>query len=134
MIHTTYIKIYGMNNQKKFGVWMDNYNAAVVGSINSETDSQMVLGHVVGEQSSQNSSEKNGNNQERMLQAKFFKEITTYLQNATHVHLTGTGQAQEQFIRYLADTPQFKNTITSECTSNKMSDERLVEFMTDKFK
>lgn len=123
-----------MSNQKKFGVWMDNYNAAVVGSINSETDSQMVLGHVVGEQSSQNSSEKNGNNQERMLQAKFFKEITTYLQNATHVHLTGTGQAQEQFIRYLADTPQFKNTITSECTSNKMSDERLVEFMTDKFK
>ena len=113
---------------------MDNYNAAVVGPINPETDSLMVLGHVVGEQSSQNSSEKSGNNQERMLQAKFFKEITTYLQNATHVHLTGTGQAQEQFIRYLADTPQFKNTITSECTSNKMSDERLVEFMTDKLK
>lgn len=123
-----------MNNQKKFGVWMDNYNAAVVGPINPETDSLMVLGHVTGEQTSQRPSEKNGNNQERMLQGKFFKEITTYLENSTHVHLTGTGQAQEKFMHYLEETPQFKNTVISECTSNKMSDDRLVEFMTDKLK
>ena len=123
-----------MNNQKKFGVWMDNYNAAIVGQVNPETDSLMMLGHVVGEQTSQNSSEKNGNNQERMLQAKFFKEISTYLENSTHVHLTGTGQAQEKFMHYLEETPQFKNAVISESTSNKMSDERLVEFMTDKLK
>ena len=123
-----------MNNTKHFGVWMDSHHAAIVGAENAEDKKLVLLAHVNGEEVSQNSSEKNTNNQERMLQAKYFKEITTHLQNATHVHLTGTGQAQEQFIRYLADTPQFKNTITSECTSNKMSDERLVEFMTEKFK
>ena len=69
-----------------------------------------------------------------MLLAKFFKEITNYLQNATFIHLTGTGTAQEQFIHYLQETPQFKNVKTSECTSNKMSDERLVKFMTEKLK
>lgn len=123
-----------MNNDKKFGVWMDNYNAAIVGPDEAHTDSIMFLAHVTGEQSTQSASEKNTNNQERMLQAKFFKEIASHLVNATHVHITGTGQAQEKFMHYLADTPQFKNAITTECTSNKMSEERLVEFISEKFK
>ena len=54
------------------------------------------------------------------------------MQNATQVHLTGTGTSQEQFMRYLSETPQFKNTKTSESTSNKMSDEKLLEFMAEK--
>ena len=66
------------------------------------------------------------------MQAKFFKEIATHLVNATHLHATGTGQVQEQFIHYLAETPQFKNTKTEESTTNKMSDERLVEFFAEK--
>ena len=33
----------------------------------------------------------------------------THLQNAEEVHVTGTGQEQEQFIHHLAATPQFKN-------------------------
>lgn len=123
-----------MNNDKKFGVWMDNYHAAIVGPEETNNDSIMFLANVEGEQSTQSASEKNTNNQERMLQAKFFKEIATHLVNATHVHITGTGQAQEKFMRYLAETPQFKNTITTECTSNKMSEERLIEFISEKFK
>ena len=123
-----------MNNDKKFGVWMDNYNAAIVGPDEAYPDSIGILAHVTGEQSTQSASEKNTNNQERMLQAKFFKEIASHLLNATHVHITGTGQAQEKFMHYLADTAQFKNTVTTECTSNKMSDERLVEFISEKFK
>jgi ribosomal protein S11 len=122
-----------MNNQKQFGVWMDNHHAAIVGNENATSETLTLLAHVEGEVASQNSSEKNANNHEKTVQAKFFKEITTHMVNATHVHVTGTGQAQEQFIRYLADTPQFKNTKTEESTSNKMSDERLVEFITAKF-
>lgn len=122
-----------MNNQKQFGVWMDNHNATVVGNENAANETLTVLAHVTGENISQNSSEKTANNHEKMVQAKFFKEITTHLVNATHVHVTGTGQAQEQFIRYLADTPQFKNTKTEESTSNKMSDEKLLEYIAGKF-
>jgi hypothetical protein len=33
------------------------------------------------------------------------------MQNAGEVHLTGTGTSQEQLMRYMADTPQFKNTV-----------------------
>jgi stalled ribosome rescue protein Dom34 len=123
-----------MSNSKQFGVWMDTQHAVIVGSDDTEAGTLGIIAHVNGESSTQNSSEKNANNQERTLQAKFFKEITTHMQNATHVHLTGTGTTQEQFMRYLSETPQFKNTITTECTSNKMSDERLVEFMSDKLK
>jgi hypothetical protein len=113
---------------KKFGIWMDNQNAVIVGG----EDALAVKGHVISETASPNSSEKTSNNQEKMLQAKFFKEITTHILNATHVHLTGTGTAQEQFLHYLEDTPQFKNTKTTESTANKMSDEKLIEFMAKK--
>ena len=120
-----------MNNQKQFGVWMDNHNAAVVSNESTES-SLIVIAHIKAEVISPNSSEKNSNNHEKTVQAKFFKEIASHLVNATHVHVTGTGQAQEQFIRYLTATPQFKNSKTTESTSNKMSDEKLIEYFTTK--
>ena len=120
-----------MANQKQFGVWMDT-QAAIVVSKDMKSEDLSVLASVKGEKSSPNSSEKNAHNQEKSLQLKFFKEITSHLQNATYIHVTGTGQVQEQFIHYLADTAQFKNTRTDESTANKMSDEKLVEFMSAK--
>ena len=122
-----------MSNKKHFGIWMDNHQATVVGNENTEGGDFIVIAHVKGENISPNSNEKNSNNQEKTLQVKFFKEIASHMVNATHVHVTGTGQAQEQFIHYLADTPQFKNSKTAESTSNKMSDEKLIEYVTTKF-
>jgi stalled ribosome rescue protein Dom34 len=121
-----------MNNLKQFGVWMDNHQASVVGNENSDNGTFTVVGHVNGEINTTNSNEKNSNNRKKTLQTKFFKEIASHMTNATHIHVTGTGQAQEQFIRFLADTPQFKNTKTAESTSNKMSDEKLIEFIAGK--
>ena len=121
-----------MNNHKQFGVWMDSHQATVAGPSNNDNTDLVILAQVKGGDANQNSSEKNSNNAEKMVQAKFFKEISTYLVNATEVHVTGTGQAQEQFIHYLADTPQFKQTKTSESTSNKMSDENLLVFLGEK--
>jgi stalled ribosome rescue protein Dom34 len=121
-----------MVNQKQFGVWMDTHQATVVGNNNAENGELVILAHTTGEVVTHNSSEKNEHNDKRTLQAKFFKEIATHLQNATHLHVTGTGQAQEQFIHYLAATPQFKNVKTEESTSNKMSDERLIVFFAEK--
>lgn len=65
--------------------------------------------------------------------AKFLKYIASHLTNATHIHVTGTGTAQEQFISYLADVAQFKNTKTEESTSTKMPDDKLVEYIAGKF-
>jgi stalled ribosome rescue protein Dom34 len=123
-----------MTNQKQFGVWMDTHHAAIVGTENEDLEKLVLLAHVNGEEVSPNTNEKNSNHHERTLQAKFFKEITTHLQNATQVHITGTGKVQEQFIHYLAETPQFKNTKTDESTSNRMSDENLIEFISGKLK
>lgn len=122
-----------MNNQKQFGVWMDSHNAVIVGNGNIEGGPLMVIAHIKGETISPNSSEKTSNNHEKTIHLKFFKEIALHLVNATHVHVTGTGQAQEQFMHYLSTTPQFKNSKTTESTSNKMSDEKIIEFMSDKF-
>ena len=121
-----------MNNKKQFGIWMDTHTAIIIGKEGAATSDFTVLAHVIGEDTPPNTSEKNSNHHERSLTAKYFKEICTHLQNATHIHLTGTGQVQEQFMKFLADTPQFKNTVTEESTANKMSDERLVEFMAAK--
>ena len=121
-----------MNNQKKFGIWMDNRQATVVGENGAESAFEVVA-QVKGEGSSANSSENAANNHEKTLQQKFFKEVASHMVNATEVHVTGTGQAQEQFIRYLADTPQFKSTKSSESTANKMSDDKLIEYIAGKF-
>lgn len=112
---------------------MDSHQAVVVGNENIEDGPFKVIAHVNGESSSPNSNEKTSNNHDKSMQGKFFKEIASHLTNATHIHITGTGQAQEQFIHYMADTPQFKNSKTEESTSNKMSDEKFIEYITGKF-
>jgi stalled ribosome rescue protein Dom34 len=119
--------------KKQFGIWMDSHHATIVGRENADTTNFIVLGHSENAGADFNTSEKNAHNDEKTLQHKFFKEILTHMQNAEEVHVTGTGTAQEQFIHYMAETPQFKNTVTNESTSNKMSDEKLTEFIAAKF-
>lgn len=112
---------------------MDNHHATIIGHADVADEEFSVLGHANNPGAAGNSNENAAHNQEKTLQAQFFKEITRHMQNAEEVHVTGTGTVQEQFIHYLAETPQFKNTVAKECTSNKMSDERLVEFISGKF-
>jgi len=119
--------------KKQFGVWMDTHHATVVGRATNDTEDFTVLAVAGNAGAEHNTSEKNQHNDERTLQHKFFKEILSHLQNAEELHLTGTGTSQEQLMRYMADTPQFKNTVTQESTSNKMSDENLVAYISAKF-
>lgn len=63
----------------------------------------------------------------------FFKEIAAKMPNVDEIHITGTGQVQEQFMKFLAETPQYKNALSTESTSNKMRDENLAVFMTNHF-
>ncbi len=122
-----------LKNNRQFGVWMDTRHATIIGHADSTAEEFSVLGHASNPGADGNSNEHAMQNQQRTLQNQFFKEITRHMQNADEVHVTGTGTIQEQFIQYLAETPQFKNTVTKECTSNKMSDERLVEFISGRF-
>ena len=120
-------------NKKQFGVWMDSHHATIVGREHIDSGDFVLLGHAKLDGQSSNSNENAGNNAERTQQAKFFKEINALTQNMEEVHVTGTGQVQEQFIHYMAATPQFKNVLAKESTSNKMSDENLIAFITEKF-
>jgi hypothetical protein len=121
-----------MKEQRPYGVWMDTKHATIVGS-HEKAGTLTVLGHVSVEEVTPASGNKHLNNQKEIQRTKFFKQISSYLENATLLHATGTGHAQEQFIHYLAEIPQFKKTRTEESTANKMSDERLVEFFEEKF-
>ena len=120
-------------NKKQFGVWMDSHQATVVGRANADAEDFTVLAVAGNAGAEHNTSEKNEHNNEKTLQHKFFKDILSHMQNAEEVHLTGTGTSQEQLMHYMADTPQFKNTITQESTSNKMSNENLAEYIAAKF-
>lgn len=53
--------------------------------------------------------------------------------NVDEIHVTGTGQVQEQFIHFLSDTPQYKNAVATESTSNKMEDEQLLSYVNKHF-
>lgn len=120
-------------NKKQFGVWMDSHTATIVGKEDVDNGEFIVIGHVKNAGPDNNSNENASNNHEIGLTHKFFKEIAGKMTNIDEIHLTGTGQVQEQFIKFLAETPQYKNTLASESTSNKMSDENLVVFITKHF-
>jgi stalled ribosome rescue protein Dom34 len=120
-------------NKKQFGIWMDSKQAIIVGREQTESGDFVILAHEKNNGQGSNSNENASNNAERTLQQKFFKQITSHMQNAEELHVTGTGQVQEQFINYIAETPQFKNTVAKESTSNQMSDEKLVEFISKTF-
>ncbi len=112
---------------------MDSHKATIVGRDGVDTGDFVVKGHVSNGGAGSNSNENAANNLEKTLQVKFFKEIMAYMQNVDEVHVTGTGTAQEQFIKYIAETPQYKNTVAKESTAKKMSDEKLVEYIAEQF-
>lgn len=120
-------------NKKQFGVWLDSNHATVVGREPVDTGDFVILAEANNEGQGGNSSENAANNAEQTLQKKFFKEITAHMTNAEEVHITGTGISQEQFIHFMAETAQFKNTMTNESTSNKMSNENLIAYISEKF-
>lgn len=118
--------------KKRFGVWMDTHHATIIG-YNPAAAAFTVLGHAKNPGPGPNSSENAANHLEITLVQKYFKEIAHHLVNADEVHLTGSGTIQEQFMRYLGETPQFKKTIASESTSTPMSDDKLIEFISHHF-
>ena len=120
-------------NKKQFGVWLDSHQAIIVGRENSEDGDFTILGSSDIGKREGNSNENAGNNAEKGNVQKLFKEITSHMQNVDEIHVTGTGDAQEQFIKYLSETPQYKNTVAKASTSNKMSNEKLVEFIASKY-
>jgi stalled ribosome rescue protein Dom34 len=113
---------------------MDTQHATVAGLGAGGTDTFAVLGHVTSEGGGGNSNENATNNQENAARQKFFKEIAALMPNVDEIHVTGTGQAQEQFIHFLAATPQYKNAAATESTSNKMSDAHLMAYFDERFK
>jgi len=121
-------------NKKQFGVWMDSHHATIVGRENVDSGEFVILGHEKVDGQGSNSSENAANNAERDTLHKLFKNITAHMQNVDELFVTGTGTAQEQFIKYLNETSQYKNVEATENTSNKMSDESLVEYVTAQFK
>lgn len=120
-------------DKKQFGVWMDSHHATIAGTGKTDNKTFSIIGHVENKGADNNSNENASNHQEIALRHKYFKEIGATMPNMEEVHVTGTGQVQEQFIKYLADTPQFKNAVSSESTSNKMSEEHFINFITEHF-
>lgn len=121
-------------NKKQFGVWMDTQNATIIGRKDADTIEFTVLGHVKNNGHDGNSNENAANNQEIALTQKFFKEIAIKMPNIDQIHITGTGQIQEQFMKFLADTAQYKNAQSSDSTSTKMNDEDTVAYFEEYFK
>ena len=120
-------------NKKQFGVWMDSHHATIVGRENIDSGKFVILGHEKVDDQFVHTSESAANNAERDFLHKLFKDITAHMQNVDELHVTGTGIAQEQFINYLKETPQYKNVETKESTSNKMDDESLIEYVAAQF-
>lgn len=121
-------------NKKQFGVWLDTQHATIVGRKENEDGNFEILAHEKVVIRENNKNESAANNSEITELHKYFKNITAHMQNVDEIHVTGTGTVQEQFIKYLSEIPQYKNSVAKESTSNKMSDEKLIEYISAQFK
>ena len=119
--------------KKQFGVWVDSHHATIVGRENVDSGAFIVLAHEKEEGQGSNSNENAANNAKRDSLHKLFKNITAHMQNVDELHVTGPGTAQEQFIKYLKETPQYKNVEAKESSSDKMNDEGLIEYIASQF-
>ena len=108
---------------------MDTHHATITGRQGIDKGDFVILGHVKNDGPAKNSSENAAHHHEATLTHKFFKEIASHMLNMDEIHVTGTGQIQEQFIKFLAETPQYKNVESSESTSNKMGDDQFTDFI-----
>lgn len=113
---------------------MDAHHATIAGHKEEGNNEFVILGRVDNPGADRNTNENAENNQEQALTHKFFKEIAAKMVNIDEIHVTGTGQVQEQFIHFLSETPQYKNAVATESTSNRMSDEALLLMITDHFR
>ncbi len=113
---------------------MDAHHATITGRKDEDSTDFEILGKVDNPGAEKNTSEYAENNQEQALTHKFFKEIAAKMVNIDEIHVTGTGQIQEQFIHFLSDTPQFKEAVATESTSNRMTDDALVTMITEHFR
>lgn len=112
---------------------MDSRHATVIGRAKVSEGAFEVLGHIRNEGASSNSNENAAQNQERALRVAFFKDIAKLMPNVDEVYVTGTGDAQEQFCKFLAETPQYKGTKTIEATATRMGDQELVAAISAQF-
>jgi stalled ribosome rescue protein Dom34 len=119
-------------NKKQYGIWMDTHVARIAGRKDIDSGEFVMLG-VVSKPTADNNHGDAGNHHEKTTTQKFFKDIAAKMPNIDEIHITGTGQAQEQFIKFLAESPQYKNVVSSESTSNKMGDEQLLTLVTNYF-
>lgn len=112
---------------------MDAHHATIAGRKSEDNTEFVILGKVENPGAERNTNENAENNQEQALTHKFFKEIAAKMVNIDEIHISGTGQAQEQFIRFLSETPQYKHAAATESTSTRMSDNDFVMMITDHF-
>ena len=122
-----------MKNKKQYGVWMDTHQATVAGRQNIDDGDFYIVGVIKNPGAANNSNENASNNQEVALIQKYFKEITGKMPNVDEILITGTGQVQEQFKKYLSKSAQYKNTICTESTTNKMTDDQLLNLLSTHF-
>ena len=120
-------------NKRQFGIWMDTHNAIVIGRENTDSGEFVVLENFTNKGAANNSSENAANNHDITLMHKFFKEIASAMSNPEQIHVTGTGQIQEQFFSFLAETAQYKNVDASDSTTDKMNDNQAVKFFEEHF-
>lgn len=112
--------------KKQFAIWLDTQHAIIAGRADNEGE-LTILGHEDSEVGLPNTSEHAGNNRDRTATTKFFKAIAHHMQNAEEVLVAGPGTAQEQFIHYLAETPQFKNVKATDKTTERLDGESLLQ-------
>ena len=123
-----------MSDKKLAGLWLDSEKAIVVKNHDAQNAFKFfVCDPIKRDVQHGNSSENAGNNAEQTSKIKFFKEIDHLIENVQELYITGPGTIQEELKNYLHDTAQFKNLKITVDSSQKMTDEQVLQTVKSHF-
>lgn len=122
--------------QKQFaGVWLDNHQAMIISSGNSEANGEYnILNKVSATETQGGGSEHSMNNGKQSEHLKYFKAISKLLMPYDEILLFGPGQSQEQFKHHLQDDVQFKTTQITVDSSDQLTDPQRIAKVREFFK
>ena len=121
------------NEKQVAGIWMDNNKASVITRDSSGTDFA-ILQTIKSEENRGGGSEHSINNAKQGNNTKFFKSISSLLQEYDTLLIFGPGKAQEQFKNHLEADAQFaKKKITID-SADQLTEPQMVAQVRNFFK
>ncbi len=125
-----------MKKNKQLGIWMDHSNAYLMALTNDTIVENIIESELTQEEKeiSLSKNEKYLHNKEQNFQLSYYKKLSDAIRNYQEVILFGPTDAKNELLNLVKDDHLFKNIKIEVLHSDKMSANKMHDFVREYFK